>query len=174
MCLMVADASDQHTSQHTWPLVTILSPHRIKTVMVTFFSCNSDFIRILRCCKFTIARRKSELWDKTQLPITLYIPCMAETSFHRFHMCQGKKQTHTQTYKCSLTHILTPLLLFLIQLRLYLLHPFLSSPMIFSLSLIPCVELFFHLCCCWCNRKNTWLFLQLRLESVIYKYFNDL
>ncbi len=60
---------------------------------------------------------------------------MAETSFHRFHMCKRKnKHTNTQTYKC-ITHILTPLLLFLIQLRLYLLHPFLSSPIIVSLSL---------------------------------------
>ncbi len=34
----------------------------------------------------------------------------------------------------------------------------------------------FFTLCCWCNGKsfNTWLFLQLRLESAISKYFSDL
>ncbi len=58
-----------------------------------FTSCNSDFIRIVRYCKFTIARKKSEFWDKvTTTHCPLY--SMAEISFHRFHMWKGKKQTN--------------------------------------------------------------------------------
>ncbi len=197
--------SDQQTLQHTWPLVTMQACfcHRIKkvkTVIVTFLShnsdlywnCeftsyNSDFIRIVRYCKFTIARKKSEFWDK--VTITLYpLYSMAEISFHKFHMCKGKKQTNINLH--SLTHILTPFSylfsLFLIQLLLSLLQLFLSlSPRHhFVLFLILCVvlhpqnqfkEVFFTLCC-WCNGKsfNTWLFLQLSLESAISKYFSDL
>ncbi len=131
---------------------------KVKSVTVTFLShnsdfyywnceftsCNSDFIGIVRYCKFTVFK----------VTITHYpLYSMAEISFHKFHMCKGKKQTNKQTNKQtkikmhSLTHILTPLpylfSLFLIQLFL-------------SLSHTPC------------------LFLQLRLESAISKYFSDL
>ncbi len=100
--------SDQQKFQHTWPLVTMQACfcHRIKkvkTVIVTFLShnsdlywnceftsCNSDFIRIVRYCKFTIARKKSEFGDKVTIThCPLY--SMAEISFHRFQVCKGKK-----------------------------------------------------------------------------------
>ncbi len=92
----------------------------------------------------------SELWDtlnsqlqesqnseiKLQLPIAFIFN--AEISFHRFHMCTGEKTNKHK--KCSLTHILTPLLylfsFFLIQLLLSLLQLFLSlsQALFFSLS----------------------------------------
>ncbi len=88
-----------------------------------------EFIRIVRYCKFTIARRKSEFWDK--VTITLYpLYSMLEIHFHRFHMYKGEKNKHT--YKCTAlpTHILTPFSylfsLFLIQLFFSLLQPLLS------------------------------------------------
>ncbi len=106
---------------------------KVKTVIVTFLShnsdfcywnceftsCNLDFIRIVRNCKFTIARKKSELWDKVTINhYPLY--SMAEISFHRFHMWE--KQTNIKMH--SPAHILTPLpylfSLFLIQLFLFL------------------------------------------------------
>ncbi len=80
---------------------------KVKTVIVTFLShnldfyywncefmsCNSDFIRIVRYCKFTIARKRLEFWDK--VTITLYpLYSMAEISFHRFHMWGKNKQTN--------------------------------------------------------------------------------
>ncbi len=77
---VVADASDQQTLQHTWPSVTMQAcfNHRIKkvkTVTVTFLSHNSDFIRIVRYCKFIIVRKKGQNSEiKSQLPFTLYIP----------------------------------------------------------------------------------------------------
>ncbi len=92
---------------------------KIKTVIVTFLShnsdlywnceftsCNSDFIRIVRYCKFIIARKKSEFWDKVTIT-HCHLYSMAEISFHRFHMCKGKNK---QTKMHSLTQILTPLL----------------------------------------------------------------
>ncbi len=142
----------------------------------------------MRYCKFTTARKKSEFWDKVTIThCPLY--SMAEISFHRFHMCKGKKQTYKQTniktaqsytHSHSSPHLF---FLFLIQLLLYLVQIFLSLAF-FLLFLILCVvlhpqnqfkEVFFTLCC-WCNGKsfNTWLFLQLRLESAISKYFSDL
>ncbi len=112
--------SDQQTFQHTWPLVIMQACfcHRIKkvkTVIVTvlshnsdlywnceFASCNSDFIRIVRYCKFTIAREKSEFWDKVTIThCPLY--SMAEISFHKFHMCMGKKQTNIKNAQSN-TH----------------------------------------------------------------------
>ncbi len=112
--------SDQQQLQHTWPLVTMQACffHRIKkvkTVIVTFLShnsdlywnceftsCNSDFIRIVWYCKFTIARKKSEFWDKVTIThCPLY--SMAEISYHRFHMCTGKKQTNIKTAQSN-TH----------------------------------------------------------------------
>ncbi len=90
-----------------------------------FTSCNSDFIRFVRYCKFTIARNK-------------------------------------QTWKMhSPTPIFTP-------------FSYLFLKYIFFLIL--CCSASTKPFCCWCNRKsfNTWLFLQMRLESVISKYFSDL
>ncbi len=121
--------SDQQTFQHTWPLVTMQACfcHRIKkvkTVIVTFLShnsylywnceftsCNSDFIRIVRYCKFTIARKKSEFWDKVTIThCPLY--SMAEISFHRFHVCKGKKQTNIKNAQSNTHSHSSPLPLF--------------------------------------------------------------
>ncbi len=44
MCLMVADASDQHTSQHTWPLVTTQA---FSTVIVTVDLSIQSYIGIV-------------------------------------------------------------------------------------------------------------------------------
>ncbi len=94
-----------------------------------------------------------------------------------------------QTTKCKNTqstqHTFSQLSLTSSRILLYLPQLFLSSSQaLFSLALILCVvlhpqnqfkEVFFTLCC-WCNGKsfNTWLFLQLRLKSAIYKHFSDL
>ncbi len=134
---------------------------KVKHIFVNFLSHNSDFyigisslhlaiqtlefIRIVRYCKFTIARRKSEFWDK--VTITLYpLYSMLEIHFHRFHMYKGEKNKHT--YKCTAlpTHILTPFSylfsLFLFQLFFSLLQPItlLQPRHYFFISLI-------QLCC---------------------------
>ncbi len=75
------------------------------------------FFRIVRYCKFTIARkRKSDI--KSQWPFTLY--CMAEISFHRFHLCKGKKQTNIKNALPNAHSFLLPLLKIIRSLSLIL------------------------------------------------------
>ncbi len=101
-----------------------------------FTSCNLDFIRIVRNCKFTIARKKSELWDKVTINhYPLY--SMAEISFHRFHMWE--KQTNIKMH--SPAHILTPL-------------PYLFSLFLIQLFLFLCQACFFSLICVVLHPQN--------------------
>ncbi len=174
---------------------------KVKTVILTFLShnsdlywnceftsCNSDFIRIVRYCKFTIARKKSEFWDKVTI-IHCHLYSMAEISFHRFHMCKGKKQTNiktaqsnTHSHSCNL-----PLLTFSAPTN----H---LPPTTIPLPLPGIILFSFWFFVLFCIHKtnskrsfllyivntgnvksfNTWLLLQLRLESAISKYFSDL
>ncbi len=145
-CPHIADASDQHKLQHTWILVTMQAcfHHRkkVKIIFVTFLSHNSDFyigieslhlvyisqfrfIRIVRYCKFTIARKtKSEI-----VTITLYpLYSMAEIIFHMFHLFKGKKQANIRNAQSN-THSQSSLL------------PLLKV-IFFSLSLILCCSAF--------------------------------
>ncbi len=149
--------SDQQKIQHTWPLVTMQAcfGHRIKkvkTVIVTFLSHNSDYFGIvsLHCAIQTLSKlwdtvnsqlqeKKSEFWDKvTSTLCPLY--SMAEISFHRFHMCKGKKQTNKHKNAQSNTHShSSPLPL--IQLLLSLLQLFLSLSQTLFFSSDSCVVL---------------------------------
>ncbi len=57
-------------------------------------SCNSDFNRIVRYCKFIIAINK--IWDK--VTITLYpLYSKLEIIFHRFHLFKRKKLTNLKS-----------------------------------------------------------------------------
>ncbi len=133
---MVSDASDQQQIQHTWPLVTMqaclhdrikkLTPYlwpfylTIRTSILelqVYILQFRLFFRIVRYCKFTIARkRKSDI--KSQWPFTLY--CMAEISFHRFHLCKGKKQTNIKNALPNAHSFLLPLLKIICSLSLIL------------------------------------------------------
>ncbi len=146
---------------------------KVKHIFVNFLSHNSDFyigisslhlaiqtlefIRIVRYCKFTIARRKSEFWDK--VTITLYpLYSMLEIHFHRFHMYKGEKKTHIQMHSPSNTHshsFLLPLLPFsdstilLPPTTITLLHPgiifYLSDSLCCSASTKPIqISIFFY------------------------------
>ncbi len=100
--------------KHLWPFyLTIWT-----SIFSQFTSYNSDFIRIVRYCKCTIAKRKM-IWDK--VTITLYpLYPMAKISFHSFHLCKGKKQTNIKNAKSN-THFhsfLLPLLKIFIYLSL--------------------------------------------------------
>ncbi len=179
---MVADAviNKKSNIHGLWLLCKLGVCHRIKkvkTVIVTFLShnsdlywnceftsCNSDFIRIVRYCKFTIARKKSEFWDKVTIThCPLY--SMAQISFHRFHMCKGKKQTNIKNAQSNTHSHSSPLPL------LHFSDPTAPLPLpgIILFSFWFFVLFCIHktnskrsfLLCCWCNGKsfNTWLFL---------------
>ncbi len=112
---------------------------------------------------------------------------MAEISFHRFHMCKGKKQTNIKNAQSNTHSHSSPLPLLPFSDPTTPLPPTtiplpLPGNILFSFWFFVVLhpqnqfkEVFFTLCC-WCNGKsfNTWLLLQLRLESAIYKYFSDL
>ncbi len=105
---MVADASDQQKFQHTWPLVTMQACfcHRIKkvnTVIVTFLSHNSDFY--YWNCEFTSCNSDFIRIVRWKVTVSLYpLYSMAEISFHRFHMCKGKKQTNIKMQSSTHSH----------------------------------------------------------------------
>ncbi len=112
-CPHIADASDQQKLQHTWPLVTMQAcfhdRKKVKNIFVTFFISqflllywNSNFIRIVRYCKFTISRKKN-IWDKET--ITLY-PIYSIT-IHMFHLFKGKKQTSIKNAQSNAHSILS-------------------------------------------------------------------
>ncbi len=159
---------------------------KVKTVTVTFLShnsdfyywnceftsCNSDFIGIVRYCKFTVFK----------VTITHYpLYSMAEISFHKFHMCKGKKQTNKHKNAQSNTHSQSsplPLLSFsdpTIPLSLPGIIMFsLSDSVLFCIPKTIQRGLFYSMLLILYVYCTPCLFLQLRLESAISKYFSDL
>ncbi len=99
-------------------------------------SCNADFIRIVRYCKFTIARKKTDKIDK--VTITLYpLYSMAEIIFHYSTCLRGKTNKHKTAQSNAHSHsFLWPLLKVILSLSITLSLSLSLSPLL-SLCLYP-------------------------------------